>query len=159
VAGALSARDATRLDSDAEIETALRKLPTVGQMTWPNDEHLNASTEAGVKSMIENMDRLLGVLKARGIALTVVVYPWPDQVVAGDPDCRHVRTWREWCRKNGVRFVDAFPKFEVGSSWKRRAEILDTCYILGDAHFNTEGHRRIAEAILEAMPEASPPPK
>jgi hypothetical protein len=149
--GGPTAADAARLPNDAEIEAALRKLPGVGKARWPHEEKPGASVEAGLWSMIDYMDRLHAVVRQRGIALTVVVYPWPDQVVAGDPDCRHVRMWREWCARSGVRFVDAFPKFEIGSPWRRRAEILDLCYIPGDQHFSAEGHRRVAEAILEGI--------
>lgn len=149
-------RGSLRLDpdgkSDAEIEAELRRLSWVGTSrgNWPHDERLyRGFAEAGVKRMIEHMDLLLALLRAKGIELTVVVYPWPDQILAGDPDCIHVRTWREWCERRRVPFVDVFPKFEVGSPFRRRAEIIEACYIPGDVHLTEEGHRRLAEAILE----------
>jgi lysophospholipase L1-like esterase len=148
--GGPTAADAALLGTDAEIEAALRKLPGMGRMLWPNDDNEWRGGSEGAKCMVENMDRLLAVVKKRGIPLTVVVYPWPDQVIAGDPDCHHVRLWRDWCAKNGVPFVDSFPKFEVGAPWKRRAEVIGACYIRGDQHMTAEGHRRVAEAILEA---------
>jgi lysophospholipase L1-like esterase len=139
---------------DAAIEAALRRLGSVGvrRSRWPHDERLwREYGEAGVKLMTAHMDLLLALLREKGIALTVVVYPWPDQIVAGDPQCRAVTVWRDWCKARGVRFVDSFPKFEVGAPWRRRAEILDSCYIPGDVHLSAEGHRRVAEAILEAV--------
>jgi len=48
--------------------------------------------------------------------------------------------------------VDAFPKFEIGAPWRRRAEVIDLCFIRGDQHLTAEGHRRVAAAILEAPP-------
>jgi len=139
---------------DAAIEAAVRQWYGRGSRRgrWPDDERLwTEFGEAGVKLMTEHMDRLLAILKARGIPLSVVVYPWPDQIVAGDPECRQVRVWRDWCRDRGVRFIDTFPAFEVGAAWRRRAEILDSCYINGDVHLSAEGHRRVADAILDAI--------
>ena len=100
------------------------------------------------------MDRLLAFTRERSIALTVVVYPWPDQIVAGDPEPVHLRHWRDWCAKNGAGFINAFPKFEIGCPWPRRAQIFTSCYIRGDFHLNGEGNRLVAEAILEALPGA-----
>jgi lysophospholipase L1-like esterase len=148
--GGPTAADAAKLKTDAEIEAALRKLPGMGRMLWPNDEAEWNHCGEGARCMVENMDRLLAVVKKHGIPLTVVVYPWPDQVIAGNPDCHHVGIWRDWCAKNGVPLVNSFPKFEVGAPWRRRAEVIDACYIPGDQHMNAEGHRRVAEAILEA---------
>ncbi len=150
--GGVTAGEAAKLGSDAEIEAALRKLACIGFPVgaWPHDEKLYREFgERGIKSMTAYMDRLLALLKTKGIPLTVVVYPWPDQIVAGETDCKHERFWRDWCAKNGVRFADAFPKFEIGCPWRRRAEILDAYYVPGDTHFNAEGHRLVAEAILE----------
>jgi lysophospholipase L1-like esterase len=141
---------------DAEIEAALRRRAGTGvrRSRWPHDERVwKAFGEEGVRLMTAHMDQLLNVVNAKGIPLTVVVYPWPDQIVQGDPDCRAVSVWREWCEARGVRFVDSFPKFEVGAPWRRRAEILESCYIPGDVHLSAEGHRRVAEAILEAVPK------
>ncbi len=153
--GSLDAPPAIDLDApEAAIEAALRKRGSVGvrRSRWPHDERLDREYgEEGVRLMIAHMDRLLALVKAKGIPLSMVVYPWPDQIVAGEKDCKHVRVWRDWCREKGVRFIDSFPRFEVGAPWRRRVEILDACYIPGDVHLSAEGHRRIADAMLEAV--------
>lgn len=138
--------------SDLVIEEWLRSLPGIGTArgNWPHDNRLRKKFEPAVQRMADHMDRLHALLKKRRIALTVLVYPWPDQLIAGDPDCAHVRTWREWCVDRGVAFVDASRWFDIGAPWRRRAEVIADCYISGDVHLTEEGHRRIADALLAA---------
>jgi lysophospholipase L1-like esterase len=153
--GAIAAPPAIDLDaSDAVIEKALRSRSSVGgrRSRWPHDERLWKEYGAeGVRLMQAHMDRLLALLRPLGIPLTVVVYPWPDQIVQGEKDCKAVTVWRDWCKERGIRFVDTFPRFDIGAPWRRRVEILDSCYIPGDIHLSAEGHRRIADAIVQSL--------
>lgn len=94
------------------------------------------------------MDRLHALLEARGLALTVVVYPWPYQILAEDRDSRQVRYWRDWCARRGVQFVDLFPAFFDGRDPR---EIVADYFIAGDLHFNEAGNRLVADRFLEAF--------
>lgn len=93
----------------------------------------------------EHMDALADLLKARGIRLTVVVYPWPDLLLAGDRDSLQSRYWRDWSREKGAHFLDLFPAFfEAGLP----AEVVKREFIRGDIHWNEAGHRRVADVLL-----------
>jgi hypothetical protein len=95
------------------------------------------------------MDALATLLADRGIGLTVAVYPSPDQIFNGDVDSLHARTWRDWARDRGVRFVDYFPCFLAeGQTLDDRKRLLDELFIPGDVHWNERGHEVIARIFL-----------
>lgn len=98
----------------------------------------------GLAKAAAMMDRLVVLLRERLLPLTVVVYPWPDQIVAGDRDSVQVRFWRQWARTRGVGFVDLFPLFlDQGSA----EEVIERYVIPRDFHWNAAGHALVANAI------------
>jgi hypothetical protein len=99
----------------------------------------------GLARASRNMDRLRALLERHGVALEVVVYPWPDQILRKDLACPQVTFWRAWAATNGVPFFDLFPRF-VGSG--DPADTIRRYYIPNDFHWNVAGHRRVAEALL-----------
>jgi hypothetical protein len=122
---------------------------TIDDSTW------EAYGREGVRRMQVYMDSLHAFLQERQIPLTVAVYPWPDQVMAGDLDSRQVRIWRRWTEERGVRLVNHFPDFVVGRTAEDRTATLVRYYIDGDFHWNAAGHRLIAAGFLHGY---VPPP-
>ena len=90
-------------------------------------------------------DRLASVLRKHLIDLTIVVYPWPDQVALHDVESKQVTYWREWAKKSDARFVNLFPPFFEGD----RNEVLTRYFLPGDMHFNEAGNQLIASEFLE----------
>lgn len=79
--------------------------------------------------------------------MTLVVYPWPDQVANNDRDSIQVRHWRDWSARHGVRFVEAFSPF-----FRDAADTaVKRYYIPGDFHFNEAGNRLIYETVWQAI--------
>jgi hypothetical protein len=114
---------------------------------WTTDPQMMAAYGAeGLQRAQEDMDRLASELAARRIKLTVVVYPWPDQLVLGDRDSLQDRTWREWSARHGARFVSLFPEFFALGEPR---DVVRRFYIPGDIHWDAEGHRVVAEAFLK----------
>jgi hypothetical protein len=114
---------------------------------WTVDEgFFEAYGREGLQRAEENMDRLLGDCRKHGVRLTLAVYPWPDQIRRGDRESRQVVYWRQWAERNGVGFLDYFPRFVDPA---RGREILKSEFIEGDIHWNEAGHRAIAEGFLE----------
>jgi lysophospholipase L1-like esterase len=106
----------------------------------------------GVPRAEANMGRLADLLARHRVRLTVVVYPWPDQILARDAESRQVRVWREWAKAHGAGFIDAFPAFLAGEP----EEIVRREFIRGDIHWNERGHRRIADAVLHSAGDTRP---
>jgi hypothetical protein len=140
--------------------TALERDPTVGMTDRPiglwtvDPERFEEYGREGLRRARERMDLLLELLRARGIALTVSVHPWPDQIARRDRDSLQVSFWRDWAARNGVRFIDLFPVFMDAGEPR---EVLVANFIPGDAHLNANGHRLVAEAVLERLRRADEP--
>lgn len=103
----------------------------------------------GVARMEESMTRLHELLGRHEVALTVAVYPWPDQVAAADLDSRQVQIWQRWSEERGVRFVNLFPAFIAGEANADPMVTLRRYYINGDYHWNEAGHRLVARTFLQ----------
>jgi hypothetical protein len=107
--------------------------------------------EGGINRAVRNMTELSDTLKARGIALSVVVYPWPANLVFGVADNRQVRIWRQFCEGRCRQFIDLFPAFlDYKNS---HPDWYDELYIKGDVHFNKTGndfvYRQVAPYLID----------
>lgn len=114
---------------------------------WTVDKALLAAWgERGLATAAANLEKIVEQCRAWRCRLTLVVYPWPDQIAAADRDSIQVRYWRVWSAKNGVRFVDAFgPFFALPAD-----EAIARYFIRGDVHFNAAGSRLIADEVLKS---------
>lgn len=117
--------------------------------------------EGGIDKAKRKMDMLQQELARRNIPLSVVVYPWPAQLVHDNVDSRQVRIWREWCNGKCKRFVSAFPEFFAAKAQCPKLE--PGCwyaknYTFGDVHLNAGGNAILADAVTKSL-EATPPVK
>ena len=109
----------------------------------------------GLERGREHMSELARFLAARGIPLTVAVYPWPQQLQWNDRNSRQVTFWRDWAAAEHVRFVELFSDLfsEVDSAGLDRT--IGRYYIPGDVHFNADGHALIGRVFLRRYCEAA----
>ena len=85
------------------------------------------------------MGALADLLKARNIPLTIVVYPWAQQIAQGDRDSRQVSLWRDFCPGRCKAFINLYPAFFAAADADRNW--YEHLFILGDDHFSAEGNR------------------
>ena len=123
------------------------QAPPIWMMKWEDyDGPERAVIEAGVEKLKQSIGELAQFLRARGIPLTLVVYPYPFHVVQGNRDASVVKIWRSWCAEQGIFFLDLFPEFVgVGSG----SETVATYYLQGDCHWNEAGHQKVAATLLQ----------
>lgn len=100
----------------------------------------------GLAQMTIYMNRLRELLKRHGIQLTVAVYPWPAQIREKNLDSIQAVYWRDWCRRYHIDFIDYFPVF-IDPEGKDPQKVIDQYFIPGDAHWNRQGHERIADVF------------
>ena len=111
---------------------------------------LPLGVEGGIARASSNMQKLADLLAEHGISLTIVVYPWPNQIFYGDRESRQIAIWRAFCVKNCRAFINLFPAFfaerEAHKDW------YDRLFIDGDVHFSAGGHnlmfRELAKRLL-----------
>ncbi len=142
----------------AEQEDMRRHWTELELSAWTIDEKVfERYGRYGLERSMQRMDQLLAVLRKHGKPLTVVVYPWPAQIIGADLDSVQVRTWRAWSERNGAQFIDLFPEFFEGDPM----DVVRDYYIPSDVHFNERGNALVAKAFLARFVSAHdrPPAK
>jgi hypothetical protein len=115
---------------------------------WTVDPRLIESYgREGLEKMKKAMDRLVKLLEAKGILLTIVVYPWPDQIWHQDKDSIQIRFWHKWADDNNVTFINLFPAFFSGDPPE---QAIKKYYIPGDMHWTEAGHSLVARTFLSS---------
>jgi hypothetical protein len=102
--------------------------------------------EKGLNQLKAEMTRLAEELREIGVPLTLVVYPWPQQIRAGSKPSRVETEWAAWARENGAQFISLFSLF-VGTGSPE--DVIARYYWKNDCHWNEDGHRLVAEALLD----------
>jgi len=102
--------------------------------------------EGGVAKAIENMDRLHALLSARGIPLSVGVYPWPQQLLYDQENSRQAQIWRDWCAAKCRKFFDHFPAFFAYKN--AHPNFLKDLFIWTDVHYNERGNDLLAQDLI-----------
>ena len=115
--------------------------------------------EAGLAKETKKMDELWQELQQRNIPLSIVVYPYPSQLVHDSVESRQVRMWRAWCEGKCKRFITLFPAF---FAVKASCPALEpgcwylSHFIFGDMHYNATGNTLVADAVVENFTELPP---
>ena len=115
--------------------------------------------EGGIAKEKAKMTLLWQELAKRNIPISVVVYPYPAQLVHDGVDSRQVRIWREWCEDRCKRFISVFPAFFAAKDECPRLE--PGCwylkyFIFGDIHYNSAGNALVAEVVTKSLSETLP---
>ncbi len=122
------------------------------QSLWTVDTSAySAYGVVGLQKAKRHMSLLAGLLQRHGIGMTLVVHPWPDQIVRHDLDSIQVKVWRDWAAEHSVHFINLFPDF-IQPQQDPKA-VIRRYFIPGDIHWNEEGHRLVATRFLAQWQE------
>jgi hypothetical protein len=105
--------------------------------------------DGGIARSLQNMRALSDLLAARNIPLTIVVYPWAQQLAQGDRDSRQVSLWRDFCAGRCKAFVNLFPAYFAATETDR--DWYEHLYILGDDHFSAAGNRLMFQELAKHL--------
>lgn len=104
--------------------------------------------KVGLELGSKNLLKLSDLCKENSIDMSLVVYPWPEQITQNDSLSIQSIYWAEFCKTNKIDFIDLFPYFFESES---ALTVVDKYFIKGDDHWNNEGHRLIAEKLYEKI--------
>ena len=99
----------TNIDKPVFHKDALLK----SKWTYSTDKIIDgywSSISLAQKEMIETMTILYKLLDERDISLSIVVYPWPQQLENDIVNSKHAQMWREFCGKM-FKFHQSFSIF------------------------------------------------
>jgi lysophospholipase L1-like esterase len=105
--------------------------------------------DGGIARSIQNMTKLSDLLASRGIPLTIVTYPWPQQIARNDRDSRQAALWRSFCPGHCKAFIDLFPVYFAAAD--RDKDWYQHLYIFGDVHFSAAGNRIMYEELAKRL--------
>jgi hypothetical protein len=120
--------------------------------TTPNPDparYRPLGVEGGIARSLENMGKLSDLLASRGIPLTIVVYPWAQQIAQNDRNSRQEKIWRDFCPGRCKAFIDLFPAYFAVAD--RDKDWYEHLYILGDDHFSAAGNRMLYEELAKRL--------
>lgn len=101
----------------------------------------------GLEIASGNLDKVVALCGEWHCRVTLVVYPWPDNIATGDRDSLQVRHWRDWAAARDVRFVDGFAPF-----FREPAQTaIGKYYIPGDVHFTEAGNRLLFDEVKKGI--------
>jgi GDSL-like Lipase/Acylhydrolase family len=126
---------------------ALAAMTNLERSLWTtNDSVFEKYGKVGLEKAQGNMGRLLDLLQRHHKKLTLVVYPWPDQIMQRDLRSKQVEFWKRWAGAHGVPFVNLFPTFIAEDDPEA---VIGRYFIPCDMHLNEAGHQRFAQAFFK----------
>ena len=99
--------------------------------------------------MLNTMNELYKILNTRNIKLSIVVYPWPQQLQNDKQESVHVKMWEKFCEKKCYKFINFFPFFFKEKEKNSFLKVYKKYYFWNDVHFNAEGNRIIADRLIK----------
>jgi lysophospholipase L1-like esterase len=116
--------------------------------SWPEDPvQMKDYGEKGLALSAEHLGRIVEDCAQWNCRLTLIVYPWPNQIALDDRNSIQVRYWRDWASRNNVRFIDGFAPFFA----MPKDIALRDLYLTGDVHFSAAGHRLLYRTVANAV--------
>ncbi len=132
-------------DNETDISEIFQgTLPDRGSWSY-DDEVFHDWGKRGLALAGLNMENLIALCKEKGIKPVIAVYPWPAQIMNDSSESRQVVFWEQFCKAEGIDFINLFPYFFVEDSHKTVVKY----FIEGDDHWNAKGHKYIAELLFE----------
>ncbi len=101
------------------------------------------------KEMLSVINDLYNVLKKNKIKLSIVVYPWPQQLENNDLNSKHVKMWENFCKGKCFKFINFFPFFFKEMKNTSYLKMYKKYYFWNDVHFNALGNKVIAERLIK----------
>jgi len=140
----------TKLDKPVFHKDALLK----SKWTYSSDKIIDgywSSVGSAQKEMIETMTKLHKLLEERDIALSIVVYPWPQQLENDIENSKHTKMWREFCKEKCSNFINLFPFFFKSKEKNGYLKTYKKYYWWNDIHFNKEGNKVMANELMKII--------
>lgn len=119
---------------------------TRGNWTFSPDQIDTVGTK-GLARAAASLDRIVSLCRDWSCKLTLVVYPWPNQIIHDDRESIQVAYWRDWASSRQVRFINAFPAFFA----EPKEVALRKYFLPGDFHFSAAGSKLLFDEVVRQV--------
>ena len=107
--------------------------------------------ERGLQLAIEQTRLLKKLCEENNIQLHLVIFPRPEQIKRGAITDRYVAAWDTFCKEHKIDFINLYSSFIYAGDALANQQLIQECFISGDAHWNAKGHRRVADALVQKL--------
>ena len=114
-----------------------------------NHPEYNLSISDSQNLILKTMNKTYDLLKVNGTEMSVVVYPWPQQIKNDILNSKHVNMWERFCLNKCKKFLNFFPFFFEEKNKTSFLEVYKKYYYWNDIHFNATGNKVIAEKLIK----------
>ena len=110
---------------------------------WTFNDEKYKKVESGIKQSEKYLLKLFDLLKENNIDSTLIIYPWPTQILYGDK--YHENYWKNFSNKNKIKFLSVFDEFQ---DTNKRDFIFEN-FIYGDIHWNKKGTKIVFNEVIK----------
>ena len=112
---------------------------------WTYDVQKFNEIKKGLKQSKEYLIKLFDLLKENNISSSLIIYPWPTQILYGDD--YHQKIWKEFAEQQQIDFVNMYEYF---NSENKKKLILEN-FLYGDIHWNKKGTKIIFDNLIKKI--------
>ncbi len=121
---------------------------------WLTDESVYARWgRRGVELAEKNMALLCNLCARHGIKMTLVVYPWPSQVLRKELNSKQVTIWKDFAESRHIEFINCFPYFMESPDSQSDVKRF---FLASDVHWNENGHKLMADILWDHIRKMKP---
>lgn len=115
--------------------------------TFNKSEIFWYDVDLGIKNSLYAMNKIYDLLSSNNIKLSIILIPWPNQLIWDNIESEHVKIFKDFCKNKCNNIINFYPAFfnnknrlELNEAKKNIREL----YLLGDMHTSVKGNRLIA---------------
>lgn len=111
---------------------------------WLYRPEFQALTDTALSSSQHYITCLKNLCDDNQMELSLSVHPWDIQISMQDTSDLWVESWREYCKRMDIKFLNLYPPF---INPETSASLGYDFFIPGDNHWNEKGHRIVAHQL------------
>ncbi|MDC0598033.1 hypothetical protein OAO44_01835 [Candidatus Pelagibacter sp.] len=110
---------------------------------WTFNQKTFEEVKKGLEQSEKYLKKLFDLLNQNNISSTLIVYPWPTQILYGDNF--HNNYWLKFSKENNINFLSLYDAFQGEDN---RRFIFEN-FIYGDIHWNKIGTKLVFEEVVK----------
>jgi hypothetical protein len=125
---------------------------------WLYDQDNLYSNEDVAISLKKNsifLEKIIEMANKNNSKINIVLYPWPGQIYKEEINNKYNNYWTNFLKDKNINLINLNSQFFNFLKNNGSKKIILKYYILGDVHFNSQGHKLIFEIIDKNFSQTS----
>ena len=115
--------------------------------TFNKSEIFWYDVDLGIKNSLYAMNKIYDLLSSNNIKLSIILVPWPNQLLWDSVESEHVKIFTDFCQNKCNNIINFYPAFFNNKNKldiKEAKKNIKELYLLGDMHTSIKGNKLIA---------------